>query len=95
MVVVRNLRSRTEHRKKPRRQFHHNAKILLDRKGTLLACSLADISETGARITLETERELPERFVLLFTAQGETRRRCRVVWREGTTFGLAFRDVRG
>jgi hypothetical protein len=89
MVVVGNYRSHAELRKKPRRQFHYNACILTDDKKPHL-CALSDISETGARIVLEKECELPDRFILLLTRSGDARRLCRMVWREGLTLGVEF-----
>jgi hypothetical protein len=93
MVVVGNFRNHAELRKKKRRHFHYNARILVDQKGTLLVCSIVDISELGARIVFENDREPPEQFVLLLTESGDARRHCRVVWRNGTTVGVAFTDV--
>ncbi len=46
--------------------------------------------QTGARIVLETECELPERFILLLTRSGEARRHCRLVWRNGLAAGVEF-----
>jgi hypothetical protein len=93
MVVVGNFRTRAELRKKPRRQFRYNASVLVDPKSPLMPCAIADISETGARIMLKSDAELPEVFYLLLTPTGEARRRCRVVWRTGTTVGVEFTDV--
>jgi PilZ domain len=90
MVVVGNYRNRAELRKKPRRQFHYDASILLDGAAKPRACAIADISESGARIVLESECKLPERFMLLLSRGGEARRRCRVVWRNGLTVGVEF-----
>jgi hypothetical protein len=90
MVVVGNFRNRTELRKKPRRSFHYNARILTDKAGTMVSCSISDISETGARLVLEEDCELPEEFVLLLNPTGEARRHCSVAWRTGTTVGVAF-----
>lgn len=92
MVVAGNYRKRTELRKKPRRQFHYSARILTDQNGPPHACSIADISETGARLELANDAELPERFMLLLTKTGDARRRCRVVWRTGLTVGVEFPD---
>ena len=89
MVVVGNYRARAELRKKPRRQFHYNAKVLTEDK-QVYPCAIADISESGARIVLATECELPKRFVLLLTRAGEARRYCRLVWRDGLTAGVEF-----
>lgn len=90
MVVVGNFRNRAELRKNPRRQFRHVAKILTDKNSPPLPCEIADVSESGARLTLEQRAELPETFILLLTADGRTRRRCRVVWRDGMTVGVEF-----
>jgi len=90
VAVGSDYRNRSELRKKPRRAFRYNAKILTDRKGTMLACSISDISESGARIVLESDTPLPERVVLLLTPSGDARRHCRVIWRDGTTVGVEF-----
>lgn len=92
MVVIGNYRTHAELRKKPRRQFHYNARILIDEKTPAIACSIADISEGGARLTLERDKELPEAFMLLLTANGDARRNCHVVWRTGLTIGVEFPD---
>jgi hypothetical protein len=81
---------RAELRKKPRRQFHYNAGVLLDAKSLPQPCAIADISETGARIVLATECNLPERFILLLTRSGEARRHCRLIWHNGLSAGVEF-----
>ena len=90
MVVVGNYRNQAELRRKPRRHFHYNASVLLDGTSSPIACAISDISEIGARIVLEAECELPERFILLLTPTGEARRHCRLVWRNGLTAGVEF-----
>ena len=90
MVVVGNFRNRAELRRKPRRNFHYNASVLLDGTSPPRPCAISDISETGARIMLESECELPERFILLLTPSGEARRHCRLVWRNGLSAGVEF-----
>jgi PilZ domain len=90
MVVVGNFRNQAELRRKPRRNFHYNASVLLDGTSPPRPCAIADISDTGARIMLEAECELPERFILLLTRSGEARRHCRLVWRDGLAAGVAF-----
>ena len=94
MVVVGNYRNRAELRKKPRRHFHYVARILTDKDTPARACAIADISETGARLSLESDGELPDTFILLLTESGGARRRCRVVWRDGLTIGVKFPDIR-
>jgi len=90
MVVVGNYRNRAELRKKPRRQFHYNASILIDATSPPCPCAILDISATGARLALDAECELPQRFILLLTRSGEARRHCRQVWRTGLTVGVEF-----
>lgn len=91
MVLVGNYRNGAELRKKPRRQFHYTARIVTGPETPQLSCSIADISESGARLTLQHDDDkLPETFVLLLTRNGVARRHCRVIWRDGSTVGVEF-----
>jgi hypothetical protein len=92
-MAIGNNRNRPELRRKPRRQFHYNASVLLERGGSPCPYEIADISETGARLVLEGDFDLPDRFVLLLTRTGEARRSCRLVWRDGLTVGVQFPNV--
>jgi hypothetical protein len=87
-----NFRYATELRKRPRRHFHYQAKILINPEGPPLPCAIADVSQLGARIVLESDAELPPEFLLLLSAQGEARRVCRLVWRDGLNVGVKFRE---
>ena len=84
------MATRSELRTRARRQFHYSASVLLDGASLPQRCAIADISETGARIVLANECELPERFILLLTSRGEARRHCRLVWRNGLAAGVEF-----
>jgi hypothetical protein len=59
-----------------------------------LACGIADISASGARLNLENDVELPAEFILLLTPNGQARRHCRVIWREGLSLGVKFPESR-
>jgi hypothetical protein len=83
-----------ELRKKPRRQFQYRAQILTSENGPPHGCSIVDISQRGARIVLDNNEELPKRFLLLLSWQGNARRICRLVWQEGSTAGVEFPDER-
>jgi hypothetical protein len=85
-----NYRNRAELRKHPRRQFHYSAQIFTDPKAPALTCMIADISQSGARLVLENDKQLPDRFMLLLSSNGGARRRCRVVWRTAETVGVEF-----
>jgi len=89
MVISGNCRNRAELRKRPRRQFQYTAKIVLD-DSEPRTCTISDISHTGARLVLENDQPLPDRFILLLTRSGGARRRCRVVWRTGVCVGVEF-----
>jgi hypothetical protein len=90
MATVGNSGNRPELRKSARRPFHYNACILIQEQQQSCLCHIADISGAGARIVLENECGLPERFVLLLSRKGDARRQCRLVWRDGLTIGVAF-----
>ena len=90
MAATGNSRSRTELRKSPRRQFHYNATIIMEGDTQPHRCAIVDISNTGARLQLEDDFELPERFLLLLTKGGQARRRCKIVWRNGLFVGVQF-----
>jgi hypothetical protein len=90
VAIVENSRPAKDLRKKPRRQFHYQAKILTSEKAQPRNCQIADISENGARIILERDQDLPSRFLLLLSTRSGTRRVCRLVWRKGLTVGVQF-----
>jgi PilZ domain len=89
VVISGNYRNRAELRKKPRRQFHYAATIVAD-ESEPLSCTISDISHSGARLVLENDDTLPDRFLLLLTRTGDARRRCRVIWRTGVSVGVEF-----
>jgi hypothetical protein len=84
------MAARSELRRKQRRNFHYNASVLLNGTSSPRPCAISDISATGARIELEAECELPERFILLLTPSGDARRHCRLVWHNGLSAGVEF-----
>ena len=90
MAPAAKRRSGTDMRKQPRRHFQYRAQILIGKQGPLRACSIADISEGGARLMLQTAEDLPSRFVLVLSARGGARRVCRLVWQEGAIAGVEF-----
>ena len=76
-------------RKSRRRPLRYSAWIALD-GGKLQGCALSDISDLGARLEVEDEKALPDRFRLMLSGRGSARRQCRVIWRKPTQIGVAF-----
>jgi hypothetical protein len=93
MAGVGATRQRKDLRKNVRRPFNYAVVILVDEKGSRRSCQISDISESGARLVLDADGDLPDRFVLLLTANGDAQRRCRVVWRRESDVGVAFIDT--
>lgn len=76
-------------RKSPRRAIRYTAWAKLP-DGKLHGCALADISDTGARLDFENAAKIPDHFVLLLSARGTPRRKCRVIWRDDNQIGAQF-----
>jgi hypothetical protein len=93
MVVRGNLGDRVELRRKRRQPLRYTASILIDERGSTRSCSIFDISHTGARLLIDDEGELPDKFILLLNRNGEARRICRLVWRDGKSVGVAFQRL--
>jgi hypothetical protein len=53
-------------------------------------CTVADISETGARIEVNDSAKVPDSFVLMLSSNGAARRFCRMVWRKPHQVGVKF-----
>jgi hypothetical protein len=69
--------------------MRHEAWLLLE-EGECRDCALSDISPFGARIIISDAKTLPDNFLLLLTANGSARRRCRVIWRTAGELGVKF-----
>jgi hypothetical protein len=90
VVMSANSRSRTEQRKQRRQPLHYSAKIVMDGEELARTCALSDVSQSGACLVLDRDKQLPDRFVLLLSANGGAQRRCEVIWRHGTKIGVKF-----
>jgi PilZ domain len=83
-------RGQTELRRHPRRPFSRLGWIDVGRGAALRLCTINDLSETGAGISLQSEEELPVQFDLFFAPRRGVGRRCRVVWKSGHEVGCKF-----
>jgi len=53
-----------------------------------IACSLADVSALGARLSVDRPAMLPDEFMLVL--RKDLRRWCRIKWRSETEVGVEF-----
>jgi hypothetical protein len=60
--------------------------------GQMCACSVHDISKTGAMLFLAVMEELPGEFLLEIPGNTKVVRRCHRVRQEGQTVGVRFPD---
>ena len=57
--------------------------------GSLINCLISNISISGAAIEVTSPQDIPQRFNLVFKADG-THIPCHVVWRQEDRIGVAF-----
>jgi len=88
--VTEAFRQVAELRKHRRQPLHYPAWLVLTADQPPYKVMLSDISKAGAKIAIAGHLEIPDEFLLLLSDKGGTRRRCRVVWREGTRIGVEF-----
>lgn len=68
---------------------------IVTRDGKFLCeCKLADISDGGARLTVDSTEQLADEFIVMLSENG-VRRPSRVVWRSNSQLEISFnvRDV--
>ena len=76
-------------RQQVRRRRHQSAWITLENGTADCKCEVADISQSGAKITLDKAVEVGKQFDIAFVPRAAGRR-CEVVWRRGNTLGIRF-----
>jgi PilZ domain len=57
--------------------------------GSTINCLVRNISISGAALDVSNPLDIPERFDLVFKADG-THIPCHVIWRQGEQIGVAF-----
>lgn len=78
-------------RKADRRKLGSKAWIRLDGGFALRPCVLADLSDTGVQIVVDTPQTIPNQFRLLLSRDRGMGRSCRVKWRRGPQIGAEYR----
>jgi hypothetical protein len=79
-----------EQRKFHRRKLQYPARIDCGDGSPARPCLLDDISASGARVTMETTKGIPDRLLLLLASNPGALRGCDVVWRDDKQLGLKF-----
>ena len=74
-----------------RKRLSQHAWITLDGGFAARHCLVQDISNAGAKITLDEDAsQLPGVIRLAFARDARTGRSCQVVWRRGKSAGIKF-----
>lgn len=79
-----------EHRMKPRLRALKAGRLVLPGGYSTFDCMIRNLSEGGAKITLESTVPIPDRFDLRF--EDGTTHPCRVCWRNSKEMGVEFLD---
>ena len=75
----------TDQRKHPRRNLGLTARITWPHP---MPCVIADISASGARLSVDSVRDVPDEFILSLNVH--LMRKCKVMWRKRTQVGVRF-----
>jgi methyl-accepting chemotaxis protein len=77
-------------RKSVRRRLLIGAQMDLGRSLPALACTVVDISDTGARLALNDNENVPGNFSIALSPRGVPSRNCKVIWRTVDHVGVEF-----
>jgi PilZ domain len=77
-------------RRENREEMGHRAWLDTGGGGPLVACTLVDISPSGAKLLFDATDQIPDSFCLQLTRYGQQRFSCRTVWRSSNTIGVTF-----
>ncbi len=81
----------SERRRGGRRQdLRYGARIESLDDGIETACTILDVSQTGARLVAREPDQVGDEFLLRLALGRQAQRHCQVVWREGATMGVRF-----
>jgi PilZ domain len=94
-VLVRAKQRLDEQRRSQRHLVQCPAWIDTGRGAPLRNCTICDVSETGARIMIESPETVPTDCWLLASSDGASRRRCKVIWQSDDQIGVSYLDPPG
>jgi hypothetical protein len=73
-----------------RRSIQYPVWIVVKDAALPLRCRLSDVSEGGARLSINADASLPDEFILLLSEHQSRGRRCQVVAREDLYVDIRF-----
>lgn len=76
-----------EKRASERRRVLRGAKIVFNQRSSVIDCTLRNISQTGAQVSVLNALTVPPEFDLLWDGNAQ---RCVVVWRKMDGLGVRF-----
>jgi hypothetical protein len=83
-------KAESDKRNATRRNLRHRALIVRPDRSVVGDCTVADISATGAQLTLTAGADSPDEFYLILAKGATVRRHCEVVWRNENKVGVRF-----
>jgi hypothetical protein len=78
-------------RRSLRRHFGYPGQMHFEEGVPPQACTIIDMSETGAQLQVSADAAVPGEFWLLIGGNSHVRRLCKVVWRTDNRVGVEFR----
>ena len=79
----------TERRMRPRQRVFKSGKIVFNHRFSVVSCTVRNVSDGGACLTVGTTVGIPDDFDLLIEPEKETRS-CRVAWKSENRLGVTF-----
>jgi PilZ domain-containing protein len=80
-------------RRESREEVGHRAWLDTGDGAPLVACTLVDISPSGAKLSVDEAGQIPDTFGLRLTRYGHPRFACRTVWRSSNMLGVTFAEA--
>jgi len=78
-----------DHRRTPRHKTLKGGRVVFNQGNSTIACTIRDLSDTGARLKVASSIGIPDGFTLVFDDQSASRE-CLVRRRTPDTLGVEF-----
>jgi hypothetical protein len=85
------FRAKDNKKRDVRKSIQQAAWIVLDGGFAARACTVVDLSTTGAKLRVSDPDAVHTKLRLVFSRDGRKGRTCEVVWRRGNIMGVKFK----